>query len=155
MAPCMTIAITNTMPGDRAPTSGGRGMQLGRKNNSAAIIDNIKAEEGIEDVVVPSRSMSSAPGARNPTAVTATEGIHVMIEERLAVTCNRDGGLQNMEVKGEMLVSITDEAKQHIKLNLSLNHNGNVQFKVSKGLKLQIVCEAIHTRADECLPVAP
>ncbi|TPX44620.1 hypothetical protein SeMB42_g02200 [Synchytrium endobioticum] len=146
-----SISDSYSSPRPQIAGAGARGMQLGRKNNSAAIIDNIKAEEGIEDVVVLSRSSSAAPGR----APIPSEGLHIMIEEKLVVAVNRDGGLQNMEVKGEMLVLVTDEAKQHLKLNMMVNHDGEAQFKTHPNVdkKLFTTENIVSTRDGKPFPL--
>ncbi|TPX37034.1 hypothetical protein SmJEL517_g00828 [Synchytrium microbalum] len=153
------VAVDNTPDPSYSASSaasragGGRGMQLGRKNNSASILDNIKADEGIEDTPV-----RGAVGASSRTATSvpvSSEGIHITIEEKLVVTANRDGGLQSMEVKGEMLVLIADEAKQHLRLNMNVNHDGEAQFKTHPSVdkKLFTSENAITTLPGKAFPL--
>lgn len=61
--------------------------------------------------------------------------VHLRVEEKISLTCGRDGGLQNMEVLGMITLKVTDEKNGRI--SILLNNNDK------KGAQLQ-VCETQH-----------
>ncbi|KAJ3261321.1 hypothetical protein HK103_005929 [Boothiomyces macroporosus] len=112
------------------PPSMGKGMQLGKKTVQSSLLETIKAEEGVKD---------AAPIQQpEPEPVVDEEGIHVIIEEKISATANKDGGLSSMEVNGSMLLKVNDEEKARVKLGVTFNQELGLQFKthpnVDKGL---------------------
>lgn len=57
--------------------------------------------------------------------------MHTEIKEKISVTANRDGGIESMEVRGELVLHISDPEKSRIKLELSPSEDSELQFKVS------------------------
>eukprot|EP00064_Thunnus_orientalis_P004430 superscaffoldBa00000403_g4441 len=55
--------------------------------------------------------------------------VHLRVEEKISLTCGRDGGLQNMEVLGMVTLRVTDDKNGRIRLIINNNDN--------KGLQLQ------------------
>lgn len=59
--------------------------------------------------------------------------MHIAIKEQLSLNLLRDGGVESMELKGDMNLNITDPDLAHIKIHLtslSENFSGNsLQFK--------------------------
>eukprot|EP00160_Parvularia_atlantis_P008555 Unigene1782_Nuclearia_a/m.5536 Unigene1782_Nuclearia_a/g.5536 ORF Unigene1782_Nuclearia_a/g.5536 Unigene1782_Nuclearia_a/m.5536 type:complete len:374 (+) Unigene1782_Nuclearia_a:1800-2921(+) len=107
----------------------GRGMQLGSKKQSATdFLEAMKVEDGLDLGVdaVPTPDKAKASAA---TPVEKTESVHVVIEEKLVVVSNRDGGLENLEVKGEMFLRISDADKALIRVNLEGVDEKTYQFK--------------------------
>lgn len=59
--------------------------------------------------------------------------VHIIIKESISLSLLRDGGVQSMEVKGDMNLQVTDPANAHLKINLappSTDFGGSgLQFK--------------------------
>jgi len=57
--------------------------------------------------------------------------VHIIIKESISLSLLRDGGVQSMEVKGDMNLQITDPANAHLKINLASPSTdfGGLQFK--------------------------
>lgn len=53
------------------------------------------------------------------------------VEEKITLTCGRDGGLQNMEVIGMITLRVSDEKNGRIRLNISNNDKRGVQLQVT------------------------
>ncbi|KAJ3220352.1 Coatomer subunit delta [Dinochytrium kinnereticum] len=102
----------------------GKGMQLGRKQKNDALFEAIKTEEGIEATTDRSAGQASNPGSQS----SHTEGIHVNVEEKINLRVNRDGALENMEVKGTLTLLVRDSKKPGIKLKLKPVHNDAISF---------------------------
>ncbi|KAJ3294296.1 Coatomer subunit delta [Borealophlyctis nickersoniae] len=112
-------------PTSAAPTRG-KGMQLGRKAKDTILMDSIKAEEGLDE----NPPMSAGAGAsvhHNP--VIATESVHLAVEEKVVVIANRDGGLQSMEVKGDLMLRVSDPGRAQIRVALKVQQDPNIQYK--------------------------
>ena len=54
------------------------------------------------------------------------------MEEKISVTAGRDGGLQNLEVHGFLMLRITDEKYGCVKIDVTNND--------SKGIQIQVRC---------------
>ena len=63
--------------------------------------------------------------------------IHLYMEEKVSLTASRDGGLQNLEVHGLIMLTISDEKYGRIKITIDNND--------TKGIQLQVGCGYIHT----------
>jgi hypothetical protein len=126
---------------------GGKGMQLGRKQKTEALVEAIKTEEGIVD----DSSDRAIGGAGTPPHATPVHhersrriycimspclyllclfSVHIAVEEKISVNVSRDGGLENMEVKGTMQLRVTDPAKAQLRVALKPSNNSHVQFIV-------------------------
>ena len=56
--------------------------------------------------------------------------MHLRVSEKLNLVAGRDGGLQNMEVLGMIMLRITDPETSKIRVCLANNENRSVQFQV-------------------------
>ena len=56
--------------------------------------------------------------------------VHVVISESLDIEAENDGGLKNMEVKGELSISVNDPVFQQCSVHISRGENKEFQFKV-------------------------
>ena len=61
------------------------------------------------------------------------------IEEKIVVVLNRDGGLDNLEVKGDLILRISEADKSRVRLNFIPIENSAIQFKVFLLLLLYIL----------------
>lgn len=100
-----------------------KGMQLGRKTKAADMFEAVKTDLNLEE---PS-GMGSGSGPTTPKV--HTESVHVQIEEKIIVIANRDGGIQSMEVKGDLTLRVSDPEKAKIRLTVSSAEDENLQFK--------------------------
>ncbi|KAJ3017719.1 Coatomer subunit delta [Thoreauomyces humboldtii] len=110
----------------------GKGMQLGGKQTDSTFVNTIKADEGIPDAVPQPISpvhSSSAFAAPVHHAASSTESVHVALEEKITVVANRDGGLQTMEIKGDMQLKVSDPAKAQLRVVLDMQRHLDVQYK--------------------------
>lgn len=55
--------------------------------------------------------------------------VHINIEESVSVTANKDGGLEQMEVKGVLTLKISDPSNARISLAVKANDDSSIQFK--------------------------
>ncbi|KAI9178765.1 coatomer subunit delta [Blastocladiella emersonii ATCC 22665] len=124
----------------RAPVDLSGGMKTGLKlGASKATPDYADAFGGVAALALasPAAASSSAatiPAAASPVAVAAAipqpaEPVHVTMEERVTVIVNRDGGLQEMEVKGDLSIHVTSPAAAQARVQVSLPAGSPAQFK--------------------------
>ncbi|KAI9481598.1 MAG: hypothetical protein EXX96DRAFT_567347 [Benjaminiella poitrasii] len=111
-------------PSSNAPssTSKARGMQLGRKPKAADLFEAIKPD--VEEPL-----LNSSSHANQQAAKQHQEGIHVDIEERISLTANKDGGLEQMDVRGILTLKISDPSAARVSLGLKANDDPSIQFK--------------------------
>ena len=58
------------------------------------------------------------------------ESVHVRLEEKITLTGNRDGGLQNLEIHGLVTLKISDEKLGCIKLAIDNTDDKGIQLQV-------------------------
>jgi len=117
------------------PVKKGTGMQLGKPRGGQNVnLLQAMAEEG--EVIGPEVGVATTQGAPQARA-GATAGIQLSLEEKVCVTMSRDGGLQGMEVKGDLQLLITDQAVGKALVPLKLGENSGYQFKTHPNINKQ------------------
>jgi hypothetical protein len=114
-------------------------MKLGKTSVQTSLFETIKKEEGVQEMVRQSPQISEKPPVLiNPIVDTqlSEKEVHLVIQEKVSVVANRDGGLQNMEVNGSMMLKVNDPAKGKLSLRVSHLGDPNIQFKVGDHLFL-------------------
>lgn len=64
--------------------------------------------------------------------------VHMKIEEKISLTCGRDGGLQNMELHGMIMLRILDDKFARIRIHVDNEDKKGVQLQVLPWQKLRI-----------------
>ncbi|KAG2174386.1 hypothetical protein INT43_004409 [Umbelopsis isabellina] len=105
------------------PTSRAKGMKLGRKGKSADLFEAIKTE--VEEPLL----RSPAPSAAAPVSTIPQESVHVTAEERMRLVANRDGGLEQMEIKGVLVLKISDPSAGKVRILVNAVEESSLQFK--------------------------
>jgi len=109
------------------PAGGGRALKLGSKTKDVeTFVDQLKSE-GQECVSATSNKPSALSKAATPAI--HQDSVHIRLEEKITLTGNREGGLQNLEVHGIITLKITDENFGRIKLALDNNDNKGIQLQ--------------------------
>jgi len=123
----------DSAPAPKAPVTKARGMQLGRKQNNTDLFESLRSEVEAAPVAqqqqqhhAPAQPSYSAPAE----PAFPMENVHVHIEEKITMVANRDGGLESMEVKGDLTLRVSDPALSKISLALRHSDDSNIQFKV-------------------------
>ncbi|KIS69964.1 coatomer subunit delta [Mycosarcoma maydis] len=145
----------------------GKGMQLGKKSKGAELLGAMGGdlaaaaaaadEELTAAANAASASLAAAANAAPSSAVRAApaasvaaidpldllepvqqEPVHVVVKERISITGNRDGGLESLEIKGDLLLKITDPSLAKVRLQLAppeannlVLAAGDLQFKTN------------------------
>ncbi|KAK7062577.1 coatomer subunit delta [Paramarasmius palmivorus] len=141
--------ITTSSPAPsaaRAPAFKGSGMKLGsKKTKQAELLDalggdlSLAAAPAVAEMSAPptpapiSEPTSQSNNGRGSLPGVEAESVHVVIKEQLSLSLLRDGGVQSMELKGEMNLQITDADYAKVRLTMSApstDFGGNsLQFK--------------------------
>ncbi|KAJ7990448.1 hypothetical protein DPEC_G00300420 [Dallia pectoralis] len=114
-------------PAPVRPCGSGKALKLGAKGKEVDnFVDKLKSEG--ETVMSnagqrPSLASSVLPPPAN------MESVHMRVEEKISLTCGRDGGLQNMEVLGIITLRVTDDKFGRIRLMLNNNDKKGVQLQ--------------------------
>ncbi|KAL9651160.1 hypothetical protein ABK040_008232 [Willaertia magna] len=99
-------------------------MILNRPKKKQGLLNELVQEGGINNQELPEITDNNISTSKLPEIVSATEmkkkreEIDVEIKETLNVETNRDGGLNSLDVKGEMYLTIADNGNGFIKVRL-------------------------------------
>ncbi|CDO73414.1 hypothetical protein BN946_scf185013.g48 [Trametes cinnabarina] len=127
----------------RPPAFKGTGMKLGgKRTQQSALIDALGGEALLsEDMSTPGtpavshtpEPTASAPkNERGSLPPVHVESVHVVIKEYLSLELMREGGLRNLELRGEMDLHISDPSLARVKLALApapASYGPELQFK--------------------------
>lgn len=132
------IMRTSPSPGSlRAPAFKGSGMKLGsKKTKQAELLDALGGEVLASSAaagelgvsVPPSPMVATAPASslvksgsdgRGSVPEVQVEKVHIVIKEQLSLLLPRDGGVQAMELKGDMNLHISDADFAQIRILLT------------------------------------
>ena len=114
----------------------GKGMQLGKKSKTTDMFERVRGDLGAqsEDTAPlvansqPAATADKAPSARVSSSVDR-EAIHATIDEQISARLSRDGMLKSFNVKGNLLLRISDPSMTKVKLDLIANQSHGAQFK--------------------------
>ena len=111
----------------------GKGMQLGKKQNTRlydALSNEIASVEESTPVATPSPTTAVESGhARVPSSTSSAEAIQISLTENTSASANRDGGVEAMDVQGQLNLFIADATMSRIQLGLHSNDADGTQFK--------------------------
>lgn len=126
----------------------GKGMQLGRKKQTASMFDQVRgdlpseAEEisaplaGAVPAQAPLAPKLAAPS--RPSMAGDRESIHCTLAESISARLSRDGQLESFEAKGDLQLRISDASMTQIKLETTFDEMKGIQYsthpKVDKPL---------------------
>ncbi|EKM84345.1 hypothetical protein AGABI1DRAFT_82023 [Agaricus bisporus var. burnettii JB137-S8] len=138
------VTNTTTSTPSRPPAFKGSGMKLGaKKTKQAELLDalggDVLASTELELSAPPTPAVAEVPvmpksnDGRGSLPEVEKEDIHIVIKEQLSLSLLHDGGVQSMEVKGDMNLLIADPAMSQIRIALApstSNFGGkSLQFK--------------------------
>ncbi|KAJ2805180.1 coatomer subunit delta [Coemansia helicoidea] len=114
--------------------SGARGMRLGRKPRGADVMGEMGAAADLaQDLGGLAVSEYAAPPAAAPAGPPPLppnmKDVHAQIEEHITAVVNRDGGLEQMEVKGELSLVVSNEAYGSVQVSVIAGAEQNAQVK--------------------------
>lgn len=124
-------------------------MQLGGNEKASDVFDAIRQDEGLSGVPQSGGAFSMETGVgtykagNSPQLSESKSGylfcvasnffcrIQIQIDEKISVSLNRDGGVESLEVKGELILRIVGPASACLRIAIDTQEDFNLQFKVS------------------------
>lgn len=103
--------------------SSSKGMVIRKPKNDDIFVNKIKSEG--QEVVAP----ASKSAHKAPVSSINEEGIHLRSEEKMNVTINRHGGIQNLEIQGLLQLKVNDEKSAKCKIRMSTKRSTDVQLQ--------------------------
>jgi len=126
----------------RAPAFKSSGMKLGsKKTKQAELLDALGGEPLLsEEMSAPSTPAPPAhtlepsvpKDSRGSLPPVTSESVHLIVKETLSLTLSREGGLESMELKGDMNLNITDPSLTKLKIILApptADFGSDMQYK--------------------------
>ena len=114
--------------------SRGKGMQLGKKNKTGSMFDQVRGDMGAEAEAnvplagVPAQQAAPAQPTVAARASTSGDGINVTIAESISARLSREGAIESFEVKGDLQLRISDPSLTQVKLNLAMGDTKGAQL---------------------------
>lgn len=106
------------------PTGSNKAMKLGSKGKDVDhFVDKLRSEG--TDIITPSGKKALAT---KPQSAAPTSGVHIKVDEKISLTAGRDGGLENMEVRGLVLLRISDA--EYGRITIACENNDNLGFQL-------------------------
>uniref|UniRef100_A0A8C9TWR4 Coatomer subunit delta n=1 Tax=Scleropages formosus TaxID=113540 RepID=A0A8C9TWR4_SCLFO len=110
------------------PSAPSKALKLGARGKEVDdFVDKLKSEG--ENIMVPSAGKRPSEASKVLAPPVNTESVHMRIEEKISLTCGRDGGLQNMEVLGMITLRVADEKNGRIRLHVNNNDKKGIQLQ--------------------------
>ena len=130
-------------PTYQKPLAKGVGMALGKKKmgGGASLLQQLVDTGEVDDAPMGMPGKPSGPGAAGgaaPANRVMSDAIQLTVDEKVVVSMNRDGGLESMEVKGDLTLLITDSAMGKVTLPLRMGENPGFQFKTHPNINKQL-----------------
>uniref|UniRef100_A0A8C5PM45 Coatomer subunit delta n=1 Tax=Leptobrachium leishanense TaxID=445787 RepID=A0A8C5PM45_9ANUR len=119
---------TKTAPIPSRSSGSSKALKLGAKGKEVDnFVDKLKSEG--ETIVTQSSGKRSSEVAKVLSPPVNTESVHLKIEEKITLTCSRDGGLQNMEVHGLVMLRVSDDKYGRIRVHIDNEDKKGVQLQ--------------------------
>mmetsp|Transcript_17379 Transcript_17379/g.43669 ORF Transcript_17379/g.43669 Transcript_17379/m.43669 type:complete len:512 (-) Transcript_17379:3269-4804(-) len=106
-----------------------KGMQLGKAKKTNDFLETLAKEGEAVEVEVPKAGPAGGFGSTTVTANLSTDPLTLNIDEKLSVTLNKQGGLENLEVQGTMSLVVNNDADAFIRVAVASGPNKQFQFK--------------------------
>ncbi|XP_017568528.1 archain 1b [Pygocentrus nattereri] len=115
-------------PAPLRPSGPSKALKLGAKGKEVDnFVDKLKSEG--ENIIIPSAGKKASEASKVLQPPVNTESVHLKIEEKIVLTCGRDGGLQNMEILGMITLRVSDDKNGRIRLHINNNDKKGVQLQ--------------------------
>ncbi|XP_051521858.1 coatomer subunit delta-like [Myxocyprinus asiaticus] len=115
-------------PAPVRPSGPSKALKLGVKGKEVDnFVDKLKSEG--EHIVTSSVGRKAAEASKVLQPPVNIESVHLRVEEKISLTCGRDGGLQNIEVLGMITLTVTDEKCGRIFIFVNNNDKKEAQLQ--------------------------
>ncbi|RHZ06453.1 hypothetical protein DYB31_003177 [Aphanomyces astaci] len=134
------------------------GMKLGGgSKQGSSFLDAMAAEDDLQDIPpVTSAASSIAAEPKLPDAVGSTDPVSLAIEEKVSVQLNRDGAVEQLEVKGSLFVAGHDPDSSACRLHLRHSSANGVNFQTHPKVDKKLFeAQSILALKDDTKPFPP
>ncbi|KAL2085837.1 hypothetical protein ACEWY4_019157 [Coilia grayii] len=105
-----------------------KALKLGSKGKEVDnFVDKLKSEG--ENIVTAAAGRKQSDASKALPPPINTESVHLKVEEKVSLSCGRDGGLQSMEVLGIITLQISDDKNSRIRLHVANNDKKGAQLQ--------------------------
>ncbi|XP_077312955.1 coatomer subunit delta [Lithobates pipiens] len=119
---------TKTAPVSTRPSGSNKALKLGAKGKEVDnFVDKLKSEG--ETIVTSSAGKKQHEATKVLPPPAHIDSVHLKIEEKITLTCSRDGGLQNMEVHGLIMLRVADDKFGRIRVHVDNEDKKGVQLQ--------------------------
>ncbi|KAJ8267041.1 hypothetical protein GJAV_G00137630 [Gymnothorax javanicus] len=110
------------------PSGPSKALKLGARGKEVDdFVDKLKSEG--ENIILPSSGKRPSEASKALPPPVNMESVHMRLEEKISLTCGRDGGLQNMELLGMITLRVSDEKNGRIRVHVNNNDKKGVQLQ--------------------------
>uniref|UniRef100_A0A8C1ETW8 Coatomer subunit delta n=2 Tax=Cyprinus carpio TaxID=7962 RepID=A0A8C1ETW8_CYPCA len=100
-------------PAPVRPSGSSKALKLGVKGKEVDnFVDKLKSEG--ENIITSTAGRKASEASKVLQPPVNIESVHMRVEERISLTCGRDGGLQNMEVLGMITLKRHNKTHPHV-----------------------------------------
>jgi hypothetical protein len=123
--PAEAYVVKDTKPA-RSTGGGRQGMVLGQKEatNTNKFLQAMKKEEGTD--LVPTTAATDATTASH---ATIRQSVNIEVVENVSVTLENDGGMQGLDIRGDLTLTIEDPAYARALIKLAPADHKQFHFK--------------------------
>lgn len=115
-------------PAPARPSGPSKALKLGAKGKEVDnFVDKLKSEG--ENIISSNMGKRTSEATKVHAPPINMESVHMKIEEKITLTCGRDGGLQNMELHGMIMLRISDDKFGRIRLHVENEDKKGVQLQ--------------------------
>nr|XP_008248684.1 coatomer subunit delta [Oryctolagus cuniculus] len=115
-------------PAPARPSGPSKALKLGAKGKEVDnFVDKLKSEG--ETIMSSNMGKRASEATKVHAPPINMESVHMKIEEKITLTCGRDGGLQNMELHGMIMLRISDDKFGRIRLHVENEDKRGVQLQ--------------------------
>ncbi|GLC34550.1 hypothetical protein PLESTB_001249200 [Pleodorina starrii] len=119
------VPVAVSKPSTSAARGPSKGMQLGKAKKANDFLETLAKEGEVVELEV----SKPAGGVAAVTANVAAEPVSLAIEEKLSVSLNKQGGVENLEVQGTMSLVVNSDEDAFIRVAVTGGPNKGFQFK--------------------------
>ncbi|KAA8499776.1 Coatomer subunit delta [Porphyridium purpureum] len=110
----------------------GKGMALGKARKQDTLLAAMRAEGEVVEALptAPRPRAGGDSGAAAPAVfAVSTEAVHLSALEKISVQLNRDGGVENVDIKGHLMLRISDESKAAVRIAVQVGSQTGIQVQ--------------------------
>ncbi|OLL27018.1 Coatomer subunit delta [Neolecta irregularis DAH-3] len=117
-------SYSEKLPSSKPAIPSGKGMQLSKKSKTSGMLEAVRSEIDAATheaaTLLPSHTREPSDH-RKSLEKPHREGVHLQINENVKGKVNRDGALEQVEIKGDIQLSVSESSLGKIALSINCN----------------------------------